>query len=189
VVAKATVTQVINPFLSPFPFAQFVFLNFLNFFIYCAHLMSNNLFAIFCLILCLFVSYICSYNPNNLSIICSLIFFVIDQGVVATVVLNVFITQVADSSVQHILRILFSQVPVQNIKRFESYSNHFVCNIPSHSGLFNMLHTAIKHQSKEVITALDEADRVDDPDDILVVTLLGVSGTEKTRISYDSAKE
>jgi hypothetical protein len=52
-----------------------------------------------------------------------------------------------------------------------------------------MLHTAIKHQSKEVTTVLGEADRVDDTDDIFVMALLGVSGTEKTRTSYDSAKE
>lgn len=52
-----------------------------------------------------------------------------------------------------------------------------------------MLHSEIKHQSKEVTIALALAACVDDPDDIPLVVLLGVSGAGKTRTAYDIAKE
>ncbi len=122
-------------------------------------------------------------------IIGSLIFFVVAQGEVATTSFNTFVNGVADSSVQHLLRTLFSQVPLVDVKRFESYSNHFVRGIPSRSGRFNMVHSKIEHQSKEVTEALCDADKVDDPDDLPVVVLLGVSGAGKTRTAYDIAKQ
>ncbi len=87
-----------------------------------------------------------------------------------------FINRVPAISVQHLLRVLFSQVPLENVKRFEPYKNHFVRGIPSRSGIFNMLHSEIQHKSTEMTAALAQADRVDDPDDIPMVVLLGVSG-------------
>ncbi len=101
-----------------------------------------------------------------------------------------FINRVADNSVQHLLITLFSQVLLLvDVKRFESYGNCFVHGIPSRSGVFNMLHSKIEHQSKEVTAALFDADRVDDPDDIPLVVMLGVSGAGKTRTAYDIAKQ
>jgi hypothetical protein len=113
---------------------------------------------------------------------------IVDQGVAATTFFNMFINGVADSSVQHLLQTLFAQIPLVDVNQFSLYSNHFVRNIPFRSGRFNMLHSEIKHLSKEATVALAHAD-VHESDDTPLVVLLGVSGAGKTRTAYEIAKE
>lgn len=126
---------------------------------------------------------------------CEADFNVVYQDPVATEKFNSFIPRLASlaadaSTIQNLLVSLFSRVQLSaDIKHFESYANQLVREIPSRSGQFNMMHSQIRDKSKEMENAVAQADTIEDPDDIPVIVLLGVSGAGKTRTVYDVAKE